>query len=50
MEYVILVTVAGDTILVPCHVVKFLQLIWRLGTRRYRLEVPILQMSCSDFN
>ena len=35
-------------ILVPCPQVNSLQLIWRLGTRRFHLRVPDLQMSCSD--
>ena len=39
---------AGAIILVPCHVVKSLQLIWRLGTRRWNLRVPHLQVSGSD--
>ena len=43
-----LAAIAGATILVPCHVVKSLQLIWRSGTFRFRLRVPHLQMSCSD--
>ena len=36
------------TSLVPSHVVKSLQLIWRLGTRIWNLRVPHLQMNCSD--
>ena len=40
--------IVGATILVPCHVVESLQLIWRSGTRRWNLRVPDLQMSCSD--
>ena len=40
--------IAVVIILVPYHVVKSLQLIWRLGTRRWNLRVPNLQMSCSD--
>ena len=36
--------VAGVTFLVPCHVVKSLQLIWRSGTRRWNLRVPGFQM------
>ena len=43
-----LVVIAGTTNLVPCCVVKFLQLIWRWGTRRWNLRVPNLHMSCSD--
>ena len=43
-----LAAIAGATILVPCHVVKSLQLIWRSGTRRWNLRVPNLQMSCID--
>ena len=35
-------------ILAPYHVVKSLQLIWSMGTRRWNLRVPILQMSCND--
>ena len=34
------------TILVPCYVVKSLELFWRSGTRRWRLSD--LQMSCND--
>ena len=30
------------------HLVKSLQLIWRLGKRRWNLRMPYLQMSCSD--
>ena len=40
--------IAGAIILVLYHVVKSLQLIWRLGTRRFHLRVLNLQMSCSD--
>ena len=40
--------ITRTTILVPCHVVKSLQLIWRSGTRRFYLRVPDLQMSCRD--
>ena len=43
-----LATIIGATILVPCHVVKSLQLIWRSGTRRFHLRVPNLQMNWSD--
>ena len=43
-----LAAIVGATILVPCHVIKSLQLIWRSGTRRFNLRVPDLQMSCSD--
>ena len=43
-----LVAIAGTTVLVPCHIVKSLLLIWRSGTRRFHLQVPDLQMSCSD--
>ena len=39
---------AGAISLVPCHVVKSLQFIWRLGTSRCNLRVHNLQMSCSD--
>ena len=42
------VAIFGATILVPYHVVKSLQLIWRPGTRRFHLRVPGLQMSCRD--
>ena len=41
-------TVAGPSILVPCHVINYLQLIWRSGTHRLNQWVPDLQMSCSD--
>ena len=40
---------AGASILVPCHEVKSLQLIWRSGNHsRWNLWLPNLQMSCSD--
>ena len=39
---------AGTTILVPCHVVKTLQLIRRSGTRRFHLRVLYLQISCRN--
>ena len=42
--------IAGATLLVPCHVVKSPQLIWRSGTRSFHLRVPDLQKSCSDLN
>ena len=42
--------IAAATILVPSQVVKSLQLISRLGTRRWNLRVPNLQMSYSDLN
>ena len=42
-----LVAITGTTIPVPNLQVKLLQLIWRLGTRRFHLRVPDLQMSCS---
>ena len=45
-----LAAIAGTTILLPYHVVKSLQLIWREGTRRWNLWVPNLQMSCSDLS
>ena len=38
----------GYTVLVPCHVVKSLQPIWRLGTCSFHLGVPDLQLICSD--
>ena len=44
-----LAAIAGAVILIPWHIVKSLQLIWRSGTRRFHLRVPDLQMSCSDF-
>ena len=40
--------IAGATLLVPCHVVKSLQFIWRSGTCRWNPQVPDLQMSCRD--
>ena len=40
--------IAVATTLVPYPVVKTLELIWRLGTRRWNLRVPNLLMSCSD--
>ena len=33
----------------PLILVKSLEFIWRLGTRRFHLQVPNLPMSCSDF-
>ena len=39
---------AGATILVPYHVVKSLQLIWKSGIRRFHLRVSDLQMSFRD--
>ena len=33
-------TVAGATILIPCHVIKFLQIVCRLGSRRRNLRLP----------
>ena len=38
----------GTIILVPHLLVNWLQLVWRSGTRRWNLQVPDLQMSCSD--
>ena len=43
-----LVGIAGTTILIPCHIMKSLQLIWRSGTHRWNLWVPDLQTSCCD--
>ena len=43
-----LAAIAGTTILVPYRLVISLRLIWRLGTRKWNLRVPNLQMSCSD--
>ena len=37
-----LAAIAGATVLVPYHVVKSLQLIWRSGTHRWTLLVPDL--------
>ena len=48
MKHVALVAITETTLLVPCQVVKFLQLIWRSGTCRWNLRVPDLQMSCND--
>ena len=44
----LMAAIAGASILVPCHVVRSLQLIWRSDTRRFHLRVPDLQMSCID--
>ena len=33
---------------VLCRIAKFLQFIWRSGTRRFLLRMPGLQVSCSD--
>ena len=41
-------TIAEITILLPYLSVKSLQLIWRLGTQRWNLWVPYIQMSCRD--
>ena len=38
-----LVAIAAATILVPCHAVKSLQYIWRLGTRRLIYRCPIFK-------
>ena len=43
-----LVPIAGTTKLVPYHLIKSLQLIWRRGTSRFYLLVPHLQVSYSD--
>ena len=40
--------VAKATILVPCYVVKSLQLIWCSGTRRFYLRMTDPQMNYSD--
>ena len=50
IRHVTLVTIAGTTILVPYRQVKWLQLIWRSGTRtrRFHLRVPDLQMNCRN--
>ena len=44
MGRVTLVAATGTTSLVPCHKVKYLQLIGRSGTCRWNLRVPYLQM------
>ena len=51
VSYVVchLVVNVGATNLVPSHVVKSLQFIWRSGHRRFHLREPNLQVSCSDF-
>ena len=49
MGHVKLAAIVGTIILVPCHIVKSLQLTWRWGTRRFNLRVPHLQMICNDF-
>ena len=43
-----MVATAATVILVTWHVVKSVQLIWRLGTRRWNLRVPNLHMNCRD--
>ena len=43
-----LTAIAGAIILVPCHVVMSLQLLWRLGIHKWNLPVPNFQISCSD--
>ena len=35
-------------VLLSVFEVKSLQLVWKLGTSRFHLRVPNLQMSCSD--
>ena len=42
--HVDLVVMTGTTLLVPCHVVKPLQLIWIPGTCRFHLQMSNLQM------
>ena len=42
------VDITDTTLLVPCLYVKYLQLIWRSGTRRFHLRAPDLQMNCRD--
>ena len=49
MVHVTLAAITESTILVPYLQVRSLQLIWRLGTRRFHLRVPNLQKSCRDF-
>ena len=43
-----LVVITRISELVPYHLVKSLQLIWRLDTCRFNLRLPNLQVSCSD--
>ena len=43
-----LVAISRTTELVPYHLVKSLQLIWRLGTRKLNLRILDLEVSCSD--
>ena len=50
MGQLALVTITGTTILVPCLHVRLLQLIWRLGTRRWNLRLPDRQMSLQRLN
>ena len=40
--------ITGAPILVHCHVVKFLKLIWKPGTHQWYLWLPFLHMSCSN--
>ena len=44
--YVTLADITGNTVLVPYRWIKSLQLIWRLGTCRWNLQVSHLQMGC----
>ena len=43
------IAITGATLLVPCHVVRYLQLIWRSGTGRSHLWVPDLQVRYNDW-
>ena len=49
-KHVTLVAIFRTAILVPCLYVKPLQLIWRLGTSRFHLQVPTLSVSCTDLS
>ena len=48
VEYVALVAIIGTIKLVLYDLVKSLQLICKLGTHKFYLWVPHLQMGCSD--
>ena len=48
IRHVTLVVNTGTTILVPNLQGKSLQLIWTLGTHRFHLQVPNLQIRCRD--
>ena len=44
------VAVAEAATLVLCHIVKYLQVIWRSGIRRWNLRVLDLHMNCTGID